>query len=128
LPYSLILRKRRRAYCHRLIPGARTNTPSAGGFLTGAKRQALRQGRLCPIYATQLPFATGWRIRYVGVMGQGSDSAVGKSPAAIRKERLAQQLRANLQRRKQQVRARRGGAEDETTGLPASNGDNSKGN
>lgn len=96
--------------------------------MTGSKRRALRQGRLCPIYTTQLPFATGWRIRYVGVMGQGSDSAAGKSPAEIRKERLAQQLRANLQRRKQQVRARRAGGEDQTAGLPASNGDNSKGN
>lgn len=76
----------------------------------------------------QLPFATGWRIRYVGVMGQGSDSAKDKTPAEIRKARLAEQLRANLQRRKQQVRARRGGAMDDTAGLPASNEENSKGN
>ncbi len=53
-------------------------------------------------------------------MGQGSDSAKGKTPAEIRKARLAEELRANLQRRKKQVRARRSGAMDETAGLPAS--------
>ncbi len=67
---------------------------------------------------------------YVGIMGQdnstsghadaGKSPNVGKSAAQIRKDRLAEQLRVNLQRRKQQVRARRGGAMDETAGLPAS--------
>lgn len=61
-------------------------------------------------------------------MGQGSDRAKGKTAAEIRKDRLAEQLRANLQRRKQQVRARRGGAMEETAGLPASAGKNPKGN
>ena len=37
--------------------------------------------------------------------------------AARRKERLAEQLRANLQRRKQQARARRAGEADERQGL-----------
>ena len=37
-----------------------------------------------------------------------------------RERRLAEQLRANLQRRKAQVRARRSGEADETEGLPAS--------
>ena len=37
-----------------------------------------------------------------------------------RARRLAEQLRANLQRRKAQVRARRSGEADETEGLPAS--------
>lgn len=40
--------------------------------------------------------------------------------AARRAERSAEQLRANLQRRKAQVRARREGRADETDGLPAS--------
>jgi hypothetical protein len=42
--------------------------------------------------------------------------------AAKRAERSAEQLRANLQRRKAQVRARREGRADETDGLPASRG------
>jgi len=42
--------------------------------------------------------------------------------AAKRAERSAEQLRANLQRRKAQVRARREGRADETDGLPASSG------
>ena len=42
--------------------------------------------------------------------------------AAKRAERSAEQLRANLQRRKAQVRARREGRADETDGLPASDG------
>jgi len=42
--------------------------------------------------------------------------------AAKRAERSAAQLRANLQRRKAQVRARREGQADETEGLPASTG------
>ena len=40
--------------------------------------------------------------------------------AAKRAQRSAEQLRANLQRRKAQVRARREGRADETDGLPAS--------
>ncbi|MCO6409436.1 hypothetical protein [Hoeflea alexandrii] len=40
--------------------------------------------------------------------------------AAKRAQRSAEQLRANLQRRKAQVRARREGHADETDGLPAS--------
>ena len=39
--------------------------------------------------------------------------------AAKRAERSAEQLRANLQRRKAQTRARREGLADETQGLPA---------
>jgi hypothetical protein len=42
-----------------------------------------------------------------------------RTEAEIRAERLARTLRDNLQRRKQQARARRAGAADETTGLPA---------
>ena len=37
----------------------------------------------------------------------------GKSAAAVRKARLAEELRANLQRRKQQARARRAGEADQ---------------
>ncbi|OLP58379.1 hypothetical protein BJF93_06345 [Xaviernesmea oryzae] len=40
--------------------------------------------------------------------------------AIARRERQAQTLRENLQRRKQQSRARRQGAADDTDGLPAS--------
>jgi hypothetical protein len=39
--------------------------------------------------------------------------------AALKAERLAAKLRANLQRRKAQHRARREGAADDTDGLPA---------
>ncbi len=39
--------------------------------------------------------------------------------AEIHRERAAAKLRENLQRRKQQARARRAGEADETTGLPA---------
>lgn len=40
--------------------------------------------------------------------------------AEQRRDRAAQKLRENLLRRKQQTRARRQGAADETDGLPAS--------
>ena len=63
------------------------------------------------------------RMGYVGAMGQSNDSATRKTPADARKERLAAELRANLQRRKGQTRARRKGAMDEAAGLPASEGD-----
>lgn len=43
-----------------------------------------------------------------------------KRQAEARAERLAEQLRTNLQRRKQQSRARRAGEANEGTGLPAS--------
>jgi len=43
-----------------------------------------------------------------------------------REKRRAEQLRANLQRRKTQLRARRAGEADETDGLPASNSSSEK--
>jgi hypothetical protein len=53
----------------------------------------------------------------------------GKSEADIQAERrrvrAAEKLRENLGRRKQQVRARRAGEEDETDGLPAAKMDES---
>ena len=58
-------------------------------------------------------------MRYVRGMGRQSDSPKPVQAAESRKERLAAELRANLQRRKQQSRARRQGAMDETAGLPA---------
>ncbi|MCP4319531.1 MAG: hypothetical protein GY789_26990 [Hyphomicrobiales bacterium] len=61
-------------------------------------------------------------MRYVRLMGQNSDKAKSRTPAEIRKERLAGELRANLQRRKKQVRARRHGNIDEASGLPAAGG------
>jgi hypothetical protein len=48
------------------------------------------------------------------------------SGAEARRERLAKNLRDNLQRRKQQMRARRAGAADETSGLPAAKSDESE--
>jgi hypothetical protein len=48
----------------------------------------------------------------------GKDGKI-RTEAEIRAERLAKTLRDNLQRRKQQARARRAGEADETTGLPA---------
>lgn len=54
----------------------------------------------------------------------GTDASQRKAEverqAAKRARRSAEQLRANLQRRKAQVRARREGHADETDGLPAS--------
>ncbi|MCA1403867.1 hypothetical protein I6F26_04520 [Ensifer sp. IC3342] len=45
--------------------------------------------------------------------------------ADAKRLRLAKNLRDNLQRRKQQMRARRAGAADETSGLPAAKTDES---
>ncbi|MGO4618932.1 hypothetical protein AB4Z34_04800 [Ensifer sp. 2YAB10] len=44
----------------------------------------------------------------------------------LKKARLARNLRDNLQRRKQQARARRSGAADEVSGLPAAKTDESQ--
>ena len=54
-------------------------------------------------------------------MSANDETKSGKirTEAEIRAERLAKTLRDNLQRRKQQARARRAGEADETTGLPA---------
>ncbi|WP_429812907.1 hypothetical protein [Ensifer sp. B1-9] len=46
--------------------------------------------------------------------------------ADLKKARLARNLRDNLQRRKQQMRARRSGAADEANGLPAAKTDESQ--
>ena len=62
-------------------------------------------------------------MRYVGCMGHDRDGDTDKTRAEQRKARLAAELRANLQRRKQQARARRRGAMDETGGLPAAEPD-----
>lgn len=51
----------------------------------------------------------------------GKTGGGAKSEAERRAERLARTLRENLQRRKQQARARRAGGADETSGLPAVN-------
>lgn len=48
-----------------------------------------------------------------------------KTGADLRRERAAAKLRENLQRRKQQSRARRAGAADEAIGLPAAKLDES---
>ena len=48
-----------------------------------------------------------------------------KTEAERRAQRLAKSLRENLQRRKQQARARRAGDADETVGLPAAKKDES---
>ncbi|MGE7370625.1 hypothetical protein ACQKKX_16405 [Neorhizobium sp. NPDC001467] len=49
----------------------------------------------------------------------------GEKSEAERKMRAAAKLRENLQRRKQQARARRAGEEDATIGLPAAKTDES---
>ena len=48
------------------------------------------------------------------------------SEAEVRRQRLAKTLRDNLQRRKRQMRARRAGGADETSGLPAAKTDESE--
>ncbi len=72
-----------------------------------------------------MTFALAGQLRYVGGMHEDRQEKSAKSAADKRKERLADALRANLQRRKQQVRARRKGAMDDTAGLPASEGETS---
>jgi hypothetical protein len=49
---------------------------------------------------------------------QDDDSDGRERAAERRRMRLAEELRLNLQRRKAQGRARRGGRADEATGLP----------
>lgn len=51
--------------------------------------------------------------------GQTGPGEKAKQREAERKTRAAKKLRENLARRKQQLRARRAGDEDETIGLPA---------
>ncbi|OHV73322.1 hypothetical protein [Ensifer sp. LCM 4579] len=58
--------------------------------------------------------------------GSRSGAQAVASGAEVRRKRLAKNLRDNLQRRKQQARARRAGATDETTGLPAAKTDESE--
>ncbi len=58
--------------------------------------------------------------------GSRSGVQAAASGAEVRRQRLAKNLRDNLQRRKQQARARRAGAADETTGLPAAKTDESE--
>ena len=64
-----------------------------------------------------------WILRYSSpVMTEKAPpewNSEAERQAAKRAERSAEQLRANLQRRKAQVRARREGRADETEGLPA---------
>ncbi len=59
-----------------------------------------------------------------------NDNPSGPGPAVTseaerKRDRLAETLRQNLARRKQQARARRQGAADEADGLPAANSDES---
>ncbi|MBN9054275.1 MAG: hypothetical protein J0H80_10985 [Rhizobiales bacterium] len=62
-------------------------------------------------------------------MGGKDETGSGRirTEAELRAERLAKTLRENLQRRKQQARARRAGDADETTGLPDAKKDESDG-
>ncbi|MCX8996021.1 hypothetical protein NOF55_02780 [Rhizobiaceae bacterium BDR2-2] len=57
--------------------------------------------------------------------GKNKASGAGRSNAELHRERAAAKLRENLQRRKQQARARRAGEADETVGLPAAKKDES---
>ena len=52
--------------------------------------------------------------------GHAGASPKASAGAGRRKARMAEQLRANLQRRKQQARARRAGNADDRQGLDAS--------
>ncbi|MDX3926437.1 MAG: hypothetical protein QHC90_11625 [Shinella sp.] len=58
--------------------------------------------------------------------GKGPPAPERKTQAELKAERLAKSLRDNLMRRKQQARARRAGAADETSGLPAAKTDESQ--
>ena len=57
----------------------------------------------------------------------GTKDGKTRSEAELRTEGLARTLRENLQRRKQQARARRAGDADQATGLPAAKKDESDG-
>lgn len=57
--------------------------------------------------------------------GKTPSPGAARSEAELRRERAAAKLRENLQRRKQQARARRAGEADETVGLPAAKKDES---
>lgn len=57
---------------------------------------------------------------------QMPESEAVRARAEERRARLAKTLRDNLARRKQQARARREGAADETEGLPAAKSDESE--
>lgn len=63
----------------------------------------------------------GGEVQAAGEVSQGH--GVPKASSALRaderKARAAEKLKENLHRRKQQLRARRAGAADETEGLPA---------
>lgn len=48
-----------------------------------------------------------------------ADESIKSNGQDDKKKRLAQQLRANLKRRKSQTRASRNGKADQTSGLPA---------
>ncbi len=58
-------------------------------------------------------------------VGQLEPGHEAERQAEARRERAAKTLRDNLLRRKQQGRARRAGAADETSGLPAAKTDES---
>ena len=59
--------------------------------------------------------------------GKGRQKKIKDATEAdLKKARLARNLRDNLMRRKQQMRARRSGAADEVSGLPAAKTDESE--
>jgi hypothetical protein len=59
------------------------------------------------------------QMRYLHPMSTDPKDMPRQSEAERRAARLAEELRANLQRRKQQIRARRAGAAETGEGLPA---------
>ncbi len=64
-----------------------------------------------------------------GLQGEGrarKEKKKDTTEADLKKARLARNLRDNLMRRKQQMRARRSGAADEVSGLPAAKTDESQ--
>ena len=67
------------------------------------------------LVAVLVGLLAGWLIR----------ARMAAPSEAERKARAAKKLRENLQKRKQQVRARRAGDADETIGLPAAKTDES---
>ncbi|SOC45329.1 hypothetical protein SAMN05892877_1158 [Rhizobium subbaraonis] len=60
-----------------------------------------------------------------GTGAKARESEAVRARADERKARLSKTLRDNLARRKQQARARRAGAADDTDGLPAAKSDES---
>ena len=95
----------------------------SGGVRSGASAesdaQRLKAARYCHSFTPSASPRSVLFVKSVLRYLRGMTDDGKKTGKDARERRLAEQLRANLQRRKAQVRARRAGDADETEGLPA---------